>query len=115
MPPSQCDGSSVESRVQAALQLAARGLLSEETVRCAVAIINVLRLGNTRSRFTCKGSSMRHSAAVPLQLRHVPLDKGARQQLRSMWTVLIEQHFKEGAPYPVSIKERSVLFESEWA
>lgn len=46
--------------------------------------------------------------AVCLQLRHMSLEKEARQQLRSVWAALVDQYLKEGAPYPVSIKERSV-------
>jgi hypothetical protein len=43
-----------------------------------------------------------------VQLRHIPLDKVARERLRPIWKTTVNDHLKDGAPFPVSVNERLV-------
>lgn len=108
---------------QAALLQVARGLLSEEAIRCAVATIKVeltpggmcvpfrMTMGNQENcpNMLILGWIQCVTGHVSLQLRHIPLDKDSRQQLRLVWTTLVDQYLREGAPYPVNVRERSVV------
>lgn len=45
---------------------------------------------------------------LTMQLRNVPLDKESRKEFLVDWRCILDYHLIDGAPYPVSILERSV-------
>lgn len=95
----------------------ARRMLSEEAVRCAMAIIQVsqsvirhiqAQLGVVRVS-AVDSAQYRYARCCCLligQCRTLTLSKPDREKMRAMWRTILDKYLRVGAPWPVSLSVR---------